>query len=635
MKISTHRSFRLGLLALCCVLLSTARAQGVAGKDTQTEAPAIRPDPTARMHDDEAAQTDGERHGDDDWSKPPGADFGYDHHHGHRRNKHHSDDVVSIGHSAELPEGQHATNVVAVFGTAISAGEVYDSVVSVIGGTHVTGRVGNSAVAVMGGVYVNGQVDGDVVAVLGNVELGPQARIRGDVVVVGGVLTRDPNATIEGHVQSILSTDLNNFGWLRPWIERCLLYGRPLAFAPGLGWAWSLALGLLAFYVFLAFLFTGAVDRCVQTLERHPGQSVLAALLTVLLTPVTFVLLCITVLGILAIPFLALGLLCATVFGKVVVLATIGRRCTAFLANNPVQHTVIGVLVGGLIALVLYTIPVVGFILFKLLGILGLGVVVYTVITTMSAARAARGDGGGAQPGGGGPHTGAAGPGSPGVAGGGSPSAGPASGGYAAASDAGAASGAFAAAAAGSDAGSNPGTTVGTAHDSTASAAAGSTSGGAAGRTSGAGGDGNPNTGAASPATGPTPYINRLSFPRAGFWIRMGALLLDAILIGILLGQITEGVNQHLIVLAAYGVIMWKLKSATVGGLICGLQVVRLDGRPIDWPTAIVRALTCFLSLAVVGLGFLWIAIDENNQAWHDKVAGTVVVRAPKGTSLL
>jgi uncharacterized RDD family membrane protein YckC len=115
----------------------------------------------------------------------------------------------------------------------------------------------------------------------------------------------------------------------------------------------------------------------------------------------------------------------------------------------------------------------------------------------------------------------------------------------------------------------------------------------------------------------------------------MGALLLDVILVGIVLHRSFEGTRIELLTLAIYGAVMWKLKAATIGGIICGLQVVRLDGRPIDWPTAIVRALGCFLSLAVVGLGFLWIAIDSERQSWHDKIAGTVVVRAPKGASLL
>jgi uncharacterized RDD family membrane protein YckC len=55
----------------------------------------------------------------------------------------------------------------------------------------------------------------------------------------------------------------------------------------------------------------------------------------------------------------------------------------------------------------------------------------------------------------------------------------------------------------------------------------------------------------------------------------------------------------------------------------------------MDWPTAVVRALSCFLSAVVAGLGFLWIAFDGDKQGWHDKIAGTVVVRVPKGRSLV
>ena len=51
--------------------------------------------------------------------------------------------------------------------------------------------------------------------------------------------------------------------------------------------------------------------------------------------------------------------------------------------------------------------------------------------------------------------------------------------------------------------------------------------------------------------------------------------------------------------------------------------------------TAIARALGCLLSLAIGGLGFLWIVFDDDRQAWHDKIAGTAVVKVPKGVSLL
>jgi uncharacterized RDD family membrane protein YckC len=126
-----------------------------------------------------------------------------------------------------------------------------------------------------------------------------------------------------------------------------------------------------------------------------------------------------------------------------------------------------------------------------------------------------------------------------------------------------------------------------------------------------------------------------LAFARAGFWPRMGALLLDVILVGFILSFGWHSGGAHLLLLAAYGAVMWKLKGATIGGIVFNLQVVRADGRELDWSTAIVRALSCFLSLFVLGLGFIWIAIDHEHQAWHDKIAGTVVVSVPKGVSLV
>ena len=80
---------------------------------------------------------------------------------------------------------------------------------------------------------------------------------------------------------------------------------------------------------------------------------------------------------------------------------------------------------------------------------------------------------------------------------------------------------------------------------------------------------------------------------------------------------------------------MWKLRGSTIGGIVCGLKVVRLDDRPLDWSTAVVRALGCFLSFVVMGLGFIWVAFDDQKQSWHDKIAGTTVVRVPKGVSLV
>jgi len=124
------------------------------------------------------------------------------------------------------------------------------------------------------------------------------------------------------------------------------------------------------------------------------------------------------------------------------------------------------------------------------------------------------------------------------------------------------------------------------------------------------------------------------ALPRAGFWVRIIGVLLDALLVGFVMG-VLHVQHLELLALAAYGAVMWKTRGTTIGGMVFDLRVVRLDGREIDWETAIVRALGCFLSLVVAGLGFFWIAFDPNNQAWHDKIAGTVVVRVAKGTPLV
>ncbi len=66
-----------------------------------------------------------------------------------------------------------------------------------------------------------------------------------------------------------------------------------------------------------------------------------------------------------------------------------------------------------------------------------------------------------------------------------------------------------------------------------------------------------------------------------------------------------------------------------------GLKVVRADGQPVTFAVALVRGLAAAFSIAVLFLGILWIAWDAEKQGWHDRIAGTLVIRLPKGTPLL
>jgi uncharacterized RDD family membrane protein YckC len=570
----------LAVLPLCTLAVITASraAEPPATADApSTVAPApaapapAAPAPAADASDD---SEDADRHAD--WQ-----DSLDGHHHRNRHHHHeHGNDVVNIGSDSDLASGQKADSVVSIFGSSTSDGEAGD-VVSIFGDTRVTGDVHDNAVAVFGNTYIDGKIDGDAVSVLGNMQLGPHAEVGGDVATIGGTVQRDPAAIIHGNVQNVISTDFGGTGPIRTWIRHCLLYGRPLSLAPGLGWAWGVALTFLALYAALALLFREALTRCVQTFETQPGQSVLAALIAMLLTPVLVVLLCITVIGIPAVPFVLLALFCVALFGKAVMLAWVGRRVAGRHNAGPLSHPAVAVLIGGALVLVLYLVPVLGFLVYKLLGVLGLGAVVYTVILAARAHQAARTAPGGT-----------------------------------------------------SGAGARP-TGAGPAMSDAASSGAAPTMS-AAPPSSAAGAPGAPGANAARPAAATqTPPPATAALPRAGFWIRMGALLVDILLVVFLTGVLHHSHDLELVVLAAYGAMMWKLRGATVGSIVFDLQVVRLDGREIDWETAIVRALSCFLSLAVAGLGFIWIAFDHNNQAWHDKIAGTVVVRVAKSPPLL
>jgi uncharacterized RDD family membrane protein YckC len=593
----------LAVLPLCTLILIAA---------AQAAEPSAAPEPgdTAASAADGASdrQEDSDRHSN--WQDS--LEW-----HGHRsRHRHHEhgNDMVNIGSDSNLASGQKADSVVSIFGSSTSDGEAGD-VVSIFGDTRTTGEVYDSAVAVFGNTYIDGKVDGDAVSVLGNMQLGPHAEIGGNVAAVGGTLQRDPAAIVHGGVQNVIAANFGGAGWLRTWIHHCLYYGRPLSLAPGLGWAWGLALACLALYAALALLFREGLTRCVQTFEAQPGQSVLAALIAMLLTPVLVVLLCITVIGIAAVPFVLLALFCVALFGKAVMLAWLGRRVAGRHDAGPMSHPAVAVLIGGALVLVLYLVPVLGFLVYKLLGVLGLGAVVYTVILAARAHQAAKAVPGGTAsataPTPGRPSTPGPAP-SPGSAS--SPGSAPSSG------------------SAPSPASSAPG--LASASDPTSATRASMSDGVPPAGAAPATGEARTSSAADAPAAQAPPPVTA-ALPRAGFWIRMGALLLDVLLVGILTSVLNHTHNLELLVLAAYGAMMWKLRGATVGGIVFDLRVVRLDGRQIDWETAIIRALSCFLSLAVAGLGFIWIAFDPNNQAWHDKIAGTVVVRVAKGAPLV
>jgi uncharacterized RDD family membrane protein YckC len=130
----------------------------------------------------------------------------------------------------------------------------------------------------------------------------------------------------------------------------------------------------------------------------------------------------------------------------------------------------------------------------------------------------------------------------------------------------------------------------------------------------------------------------------AGFWIRFVAYLIDVIVLAIVLGLLVVAtgvvdVNDNgdsaptnsdgvgLLVTTVYFVICWGAWQRTLGYRILGLRLVKTDGTPVTWGTAIIRGLMFIVSFIPIFIGLIWAAFNHQKQGWHDKVAGTWVIR--------
>ena len=135
----------------------------------------------------------------------------------------------------------------------------------------------------------------------------------------------------------------------------------------------------------------------------------------------------------------------------------------------------------------------------------------------------------------------------------------------------------------------------------------------------------------------------------AGFWIRVGASIIDSILILIIIAPLltfiygeeywlsesfiqgTWDVLLNYILPAIAIIIFWIYRSATPGKMVLGLTIVDAEtgGKP-STGQFIGRYLGYYVSMIPLFLGFIWVGIDKRKQGWHDKLAGTVVVRNKK-----
>ena len=132
----------------------------------------------------------------------------------------------------------------------------------------------------------------------------------------------------------------------------------------------------------------------------------------------------------------------------------------------------------------------------------------------------------------------------------------------------------------------------------------------------------------------PDPRVGK----KAGLFRRWVASAIDPFLVFLLYifgaGAASRlGESAVLIVTIAYlGFYFWLLsRGTTPGKMALGEQVVEKlnGGYPGFWRMVLREVIGKTVSGLFLGLGFFWAIWDKDNQAWHDKIAGTVVVRRP------
>lgn len=136
------------------------------------------------------------------------------------------------------------------------------------------------------------------------------------------------------------------------------------------------------------------------------------------------------------------------------------------------------------------------------------------------------------------------------------------------------------------------------------------------------------------------------ALPFSSFGARLWASILDSILamlvilpvLTIIYGkeywlseQMIMGSTDFLLNWIAPAVVVlsfWLYKQATPGKMAVKARIV--DARTGAKPTLrqfVIRYVGYFVSTIPLLLGFFWMLWDAKNQTWHDKLAGTVVVR--------
>jgi uncharacterized RDD family membrane protein YckC len=126
------------------------------------------------------------------------------------------------------------------------------------------------------------------------------------------------------------------------------------------------------------------------------------------------------------------------------------------------------------------------------------------------------------------------------------------------------------------------------------------------------------------------------TYELAGLWQRFFAFAIDSIILSIVGGIIGLNVDltgtglASIVIAGGYLWYFWTHHNGqTPGKMFMNIRVIKTNGQPFEDADAILRYVGYLISAPIIAIGFLWAFIDSENQGWHDKIAGTYVVKVP------
>lgn len=288
-----------------------------------------------------------------------------------------------------------------IFGQSytLKSGEILTGDLLVFGGTATleeAATVNGNVVLFGGSLVVNGAVSGDVAVTGGSVIIGTSAHIHGNLTTVGASLERAEGAQIDGQIfntaTSWVGNGNNNSTPVTPNTPATpVVPSVHINFDPfgPLFNAVGQALGLAVLAMLVMLFLAPHADRVAHAVMAQPLTAGGLGLLTVIMAPITLLLLTITVILIPIVAVAVVALFVAAVFGWIAIGYEIGQRFTTAIHQNwhPAFSAGLGVFALTLVANTLTGIPVlncVGWLVPFLLGLAGLGAVLMTRFGTQS-----------------------------------------------------------------------------------------------------------------------------------------------------------------------------------------------------------------------------------------------------------